>query len=70
LAEAIFELDILRHNYRNNLTLFILHTSSPVKMERTECFKTLAHKLQMLVNHPEESIRHSEQGDSLKTKTI
>jgi hypothetical protein len=70
LAEAVFEPDILLYKYRNNLTLFIHHTSSPVKMEQTECFRTLAHKLQMLVNHPEESICHSEQGDSLKTKIV
>jgi hypothetical protein len=34
-----------------------LHTSSPTKMEHIECSETLAIKLQMPVNHPEESIR-------------
>jgi hypothetical protein len=29
-----------------------------MKMEQTECFETLALKLQMPVNHPEERIYH------------
>jgi hypothetical protein len=41
-----------------------------MKMEQTERSETLAFKLQTLVNHPEESIRHSEHGDSLKTRTL
>jgi hypothetical protein len=39
-----------------------------MKMEQTECSKTLAFKLQTLVNHPEESIQHSEHGKSLKSR--
>jgi hypothetical protein len=31
-------------------------------MEQTECSEMLACKLQTPVNHPEESIQHSEQG--------
>jgi hypothetical protein len=30
-----------------------------MKMEQTECSEMLAFKLQMLGNHPEESIRHN-----------
>jgi hypothetical protein len=30
-----------------------------MKMEQTECSETLALKLQMQVNHPEESIHHT-----------
>jgi hypothetical protein len=37
-------------------------------MEQTECYETLAFKLQTSVNRPEESIRHSEQGESLKSR--
>jgi amino acid transporter len=37
-------------------------------MEQTECSETLAHKLQTPVNHPEESIQHSEQGESLQSR--
>jgi hypothetical protein len=36
----------------------------------TQCSKTLAFKLRMLVNHPEESIQHLEHGKSLKSRKI
>jgi hypothetical protein len=36
---------------------FTLHNYSPMKMEQTQCFETLAFKLQTPVNHPEERIR-------------
>jgi hypothetical protein len=36
----------------------------------TERSETLAFKLQMLVNHPQESIQHSEQGGSLNSRKI
>jgi hypothetical protein len=39
-----------------------------MKMEQTKCSETSAYKLQTPVNHPEESIRHSEQGESLKSR--
>jgi hypothetical protein len=39
-----------------------------MKMEQTECSETLAFKLQTPGNHPEESIRHSEHGESLKSR--
>jgi len=39
-------------------------------MEQTECSKTLAHKIQTLGNYPEESIQHSEYGESLKSRRI
>ena len=50
--------------FRN--TLFRLHTYLPMKMERTECSETSAYKIQTPGNYPEESIQHSEQGESLK----
>jgi len=34
----------------------------------TECSETSAHKIQMPVNYPEESIQHSEHGKSLKSR--
>jgi hypothetical protein len=34
------------------------------------CSETLAFKLQTLVNYPEESIRHSEHGKSLKSRLV
>jgi hypothetical protein len=39
-----------------------------MKMEQTECSETLAFKLQMPMNHPEESTQHSEYGESLKSR--
>jgi hypothetical protein len=44
-----------------------LHTHPPMKME--QCSKTPAFKLQTPVTHPEESIQHSEHGESLKSRT-
>jgi hypothetical protein len=35
-----------------------------------QCSEMLAFKLQMLVNHPEESIQHSEHGESLKSRRL
>jgi hypothetical protein len=37
-----------------------------MKIEQRECSETLAFKLQMPVNHAEDSIEHSEQGKSMK----
>jgi len=41
-----------------------------MKMEQTECSETSAYKIQTLVNYPEESIQHSECGESLKSKGL
>jgi hypothetical protein len=41
-----------------------------MKMEQTVCFETLAFKLQMPVNHPEESVRLSENCESLKSRKL
>jgi hypothetical protein len=37
-------------------------------MEQTECSETSAYKIQILANYPEESIQHSEHGESLKSR--
>jgi len=39
-----------------------------MKMEQTECSETSAYKIQTPGNYPEESIQHSEQGESLKSR--
>jgi hypothetical protein len=55
----------------NTLTfsnLVILHTYPPMKMEETVCSKMSAYKIQTLGNYPEESIHHSEHGESLKSR--
>jgi hypothetical protein len=48
----------------------ILHTYPPVKMEQTERSETSAYTIQTPANYPEESIQHSEQGESLKLRTF
>jgi hypothetical protein len=40
----------------------------PMKMEQTEYPKTSAYKIQTLGNYPEESIQHSDHGESLKSR--
>ena len=37
-------------------------------MEETECSETSAYKIQTPGNYPEESIQHSEHGESLKSR--
>jgi len=49
-------------------TLCVLHTYLPMEMEQTECSETLACKIQMLRNYPEESIQRSEHGESLESR--
>ena len=39
-----------------------------MKMEQTECSETLAYKIQTPGSYPEESIQHSEQGESFKSR--
>jgi hypothetical protein len=41
-----------------------------MKMEQTVCSETSAFKIQTPGNYPEESIRHSEHGESLKSRKI
>ena len=41
-----------------------------MKMEQTECSQTSAYKLQTLCNYPKESIQHTEQGESLKSRNF
>jgi hypothetical protein len=46
--------------FRNTVSIFVGEevgsTHSPMKMEQTECYETLALKLRTPVNNPEESI--------------
>ena len=48
--------------------LLILYTYPPMKMEQTERSETSAYKIQTPGNYPEECIKHSEQGESLKSR--
>jgi len=49
------------------LCLFHLHTYLHMKTEQTECSETSAYKIHTPGNYPEESIQHSEHGESLKS---
>jgi len=40
-----------------------------MKMGQTECSETSTYKIQTLGNYPEESIQHTERGESLKSRT-
>jgi len=42
----------------------------PMKMEETEWSETSAYKIQTSGNYPEESIQHSEHGESLKSRIL
>ena len=42
----------------------------PMKMERPEISETSAYKIHTPGNYPEENVRHSEHGESLKSKVI
>jgi hypothetical protein len=63
-----FEPKLFPYIYPTFSTPVTLHTYPPMKMEQTQCSEMLAFKLQTPVNHPEESIRHSEHGESLKSR--
>ena len=41
-----------------------------MKMEQTQCYETSAHKIQTPGNYPEESIEPTEQGESLKSRSL
>jgi hypothetical protein len=64
--------NVSEHSYFhiNRQVGILLHTYPPMKMEQTEFFETLAFKLQMPVNHPQENIQHSEYGESLKSRKM
>jgi hypothetical protein len=48
----------------------LFHTYLPMKMEQAECSETSAYKLHTPGNYPEEDMRHSEHGESLKSGTF
>ena len=64
MAHAAFEPNLFW--FRFSFLVHSPHTYLPIKMEQTECFETLAYKLQMPGNYPEESIQHTEHCESLK----
>jgi hypothetical protein len=71
LAQKIFfKPNLFPYKHPTLPTAVTLHTYPPMKMEQTECSKILAFKLQTSVNHPEESVQHSEDGESLKSRNV
>jgi hypothetical protein len=69
LALAIFEPNLFPYKYSNLLKPS--HSSYLSAYEDgTECSETSAFKIQRTGNYPEESIQHSEQGVSLKSRII
>jgi hypothetical protein len=46
------------------------HATRPMQMEQTECSETSAYKIQTPGNYPKIRIRHSQHGESLKSRTI
>jgi hypothetical protein len=70
LAQAIFEPNLFFNKYSNISNLVIFHIYPPLKMEQTVYSETSAYKIQTLGNYPEESIQHSEHGESLKSRKV
>jgi len=50
--------------------LDILHTYPPMRMEQTQCSETSAYIIQTPGKYPEESVQHSENGGSFKSRTV
>ena len=65
--EKLSSRNLSRRNTSIFSNLIILHIYPPMKMEQTECSETSAYKIQTPGNYPEESIQHSEHGESLKS---
>jgi hypothetical protein len=65
-----WHLNFICRHFRT-LCLFHLHRHicPPMKIEQTECSETSAYKIQMPGNYPEESIQHSESGESWKSRS-
>jgi len=59
---------MLWYSYGKRVVSKIAHIYLPMKMERTECSETSAYKIQTPSNYPEESTKHSEHGEILKSR--
>ena len=57
-----------RVGMKNDYVENALHTYPPVKVEQAKCSETSAYKIQTPGNYPEESVQHSEHGESLKSR--
>jgi hypothetical protein len=71
LAQTTFKPNLFQYNTPTFSNL--VHstpTYPPMKMEQRWCSKTLAYKIQMPGNYPEESIQHSEHSEHLKSRIL
>ena len=72
MAQNIYKPNLYPYN-NPNIALRLDHSTRtylPMKMEQTECSETPAYKFQKPGNHPKESIQHSVNGESLKSRLI
>jgi hypothetical protein len=66
------ENSLSRNFYRKNTPTFLKPSHSshlPAHEDGIECSETSTYKIQTPGNYPEEGIQHSEQGESLKSRT-
>ena len=64
------EPNLFPYTYPNISRTYSFYTYLPMKMEQTKCSETSAYKIQTPGNYPEESIQHSEHGESLKSRSV
>jgi hypothetical protein len=67
MAQAIFEPNLFLYYTPTLLKPISFYTHLPAYKDGTECSETSAYKIQTLGNYPEESIQHSEHGESLES---
>jgi len=68
MAQAIFEPNFFPYEFPTFLKPSSFYTHLPVYEDGTECSETSAYNLQARGNYPEESIQHSDHGESLKSR--
>jgi len=70
LAQAIFEPNLFPYNTPTFLKPSSFYTHLPAYEDGTESSETSAYKIQTPRNYPEESIRHSEHGESFQPRKL
>jgi hypothetical protein len=70
MAQAIFESNLFPYDTPTFLKPSSFYTHLPGYEDGTVCSETSAYKLRTPGNYPEESIQHSEHGESLKSRTL
>jgi hypothetical protein len=70
VADVVSAVNAFRRKRLLYALFWVIHTYPPMETEQAECSETLECKLQTPVNHPEESIQHSQHGESLKSGKV